>query len=319
MSASASNVWANIAAACQFTKEQEARILALGSTVRERRREFAATLSLLKQLEDRVTANFQGLEFEMNLLMSHVSPRQIALFLAWNESTQPLSGLVNAMLAYPQQPTTAPASGGSGMAVDVAAPGTGVSAIDDAAAAPASPAASGAAAAGAAAAPSPAAGGGGVQQYLPTGLSADAFRACFGASTTGIGVGTAAGVSDDPTAAAVAQAEAVRASMTRARRSRRPSHAAADEDDAAAAAFMMPPVVAAVSSSPAAAPAVGVSGGGGGGGGLVPSLLSSLPAFIQKKLPDIPIAGSLLLRGTTSTTAAAAAAMGAAPPVAIAS
>lgn len=105
--------WQQISAACEITEEQGSRILSLRDSIRSRRREFAEMLQNLKLLEDRVASNFQGLEFQMNLLMSHLSPRQLALFLDWMERNHVIFNLISSLSAWPQPQTTVQSVSGS--------------------------------------------------------------------------------------------------------------------------------------------------------------------------------------------------------------
>lgn len=112
-------IWAQLASHCEMTGEQQQRILGLRDSVRQRRRDFADLLSSLQRLEGKITGNFTGLELQMNMLMSHLSPRQIALFLDWMETNQGLFGRVATLSAWPAPPpdgaggaTSAASSGG---------------------------------------------------------------------------------------------------------------------------------------------------------------------------------------------------------------
>lgn len=78
------------------------RIMGLRDSIRSRRREFSEMLMNLKQLEDRVGSNFAGLEFQMNLLMSHLSPKQLALFLDWMERNHIIFNIISSLQAWPQ-------------------------------------------------------------------------------------------------------------------------------------------------------------------------------------------------------------------------
>ena len=97
------SVWAQLCRACEMTPEQQRGILSLRETVRVQRKEFACLLASLRDLEDRMTANFQGLELQMNVLMGFLSPRQIALFLTWMETSRPLFSLLSSMASWPAQ------------------------------------------------------------------------------------------------------------------------------------------------------------------------------------------------------------------------
>ena len=102
----ARDVWAELCAHTEMTAEQQARILSLRDSVRARRREFNELLSVLRELEERMTHNFQGLELQMNVLMGQLAPRQIGLFLGFMERSQPMFKVVSSLAAWPQGPDT---------------------------------------------------------------------------------------------------------------------------------------------------------------------------------------------------------------------
>jgi hypothetical protein len=78
-------VWGRIVDACEMSPEQVRMIGTLRESISTRRRAFADTLASLRGLEESVTANFAGLELAMGALMSILSPRQLAMFMAWME------------------------------------------------------------------------------------------------------------------------------------------------------------------------------------------------------------------------------------------
>ena len=113
-------IWPQLAAYCEMTPEQQQRILGLRDSVRQRRRDFADLLSMLRRLDEKITTNFQGLELQMNVLMSHLAPRQIALFLDWMERNHPLFNLLSSLSSWPQQaPSSSAAAAGGSAATSV--------------------------------------------------------------------------------------------------------------------------------------------------------------------------------------------------------
>jgi hypothetical protein len=82
-------MWQALVNACEFSEHQQQQILGLRDSVCARGEEVAEVQSLLNKLEQQATTSLESLEFQLNLFMSHLAPRQVALFLQWLENMDP--------------------------------------------------------------------------------------------------------------------------------------------------------------------------------------------------------------------------------------
>jgi hypothetical protein len=99
------SVWSGVVAHCHLDAEQQRYILAQRDAARARRLEFSSALNALHALEEAVAGNFRGLELQMNVLMSAVSPVQNALLLDWIDHNQTALGALPSLTAWPGSAT----------------------------------------------------------------------------------------------------------------------------------------------------------------------------------------------------------------------
>jgi hypothetical protein len=80
----ADDPWVSLFSQLRVSKEQAEQLLGVRAAARARDRS-AETLAAIKALEDRFAARFKESDFLTNLLMSHLSPRQMVGYLSWCE------------------------------------------------------------------------------------------------------------------------------------------------------------------------------------------------------------------------------------------